>query len=462
VIALLDTDSADAVMASMLREVVVSQLQEATQLRVVKEADREAVARGFVVRGGLLRSGNVLSATVQLEDQETGVTLASTHLEGTASDSLAALGEMAQSLAQFVRRTVGSALDRKRLVEAHVPERAVTMVELGRQDMALGASLWGDRSAEPAVAAYRKADSMFAVAASLAGGWDLPWMSRAETAYRLMWIERLAGSGGPPAQRALVNRGLDYANEAVRRADDQAESLELRALLYEWAWLLSQPDSTGDSAEFLAWAEEDARRATELNPQRAGAWNVLGAILLHRGEWADAYWALGRAVAADTHLKHDTEILSRLFTAAWESGNDSGAQAWCDLLGERAGPGWPATACELYLMAGTSTPDLERVEELREQARSWAYWSAVAPQFDALAAVLHARAGESGRAREILAGLPASQADSELPYLEAWVLLELGEKEEALILLESHVATAPLLNASLLLSRRFRGLLGSE
>jgi DNA-binding SARP family transcriptional activator len=206
------------------------------------------------------------------------------HQAGAATAELpGGLDEMARVVAQFARREVGAALAARRLVEAPFPERAITMVQLGRQDMALGASLWRDRSTEGAMAAYAKADSMFAEAAQLAPQWDLPWIDRAETAYRLMWIQRRSEAGSREAERDLVAQGIRFAGEAIARNDRQAESLELRALLYEWQWLLAQPDASGGSAELLARAEEDARRATELDPHRARAWNVLGATLLHRG-----------------------------------------------------------------------------------------------------------------------------------------------------------------------------------
>jgi len=455
---------ADAAVARMLHGGVVSQLQEMTALRVVAEADKEAVARerGFVLRGNLLRMGEELQASVHLVDGESGTTLASTRLERPTAELPGGLDEMARAVAQFARREVGAALAARRLVEAPFPERAITMVQLGRQDMALGASLWRDRSTEGAMAAYAKADSMFAEAARLAPQWDLPWIDRAETAYRLMWIQRRSEAGSREAERDLVARGIRFAGEAIARNGRQAESLELRALLYEWQWLLAQPDASGGSAELLVRAEEDARRATELDPHRARAWNVLGAAFLHRGAWADAYWALGRAVAADTHLKNDAEIVLRLFTAAWETGNDEGARAWCDLLAERSGQGWPAASCRMHLMAGATVPDLGRLAAIRSQAETWPYWSSVAHQFDATRAVLLARAGESARAREILAGLPANPASSELPYLQAWAWLELGEVELARAMLERHIATSPVTLSFLFRSRRFLKLRGSE
>jgi DNA-binding SARP family transcriptional activator/TolB-like protein len=454
----LGANDAGAPMARMLQGVVVGHLQDMTALRVVAEAGRESVIRdrGFILRGDLLSLGQELRATIHLVDGESGAMLASTRLEKATADLPAELDDLARSVAQFARREVGAALAARRLAEAPVPEQAITLVRLGRQDMALGASLWRQRSPEAAVAAYWKADSMLVQATRLAPGWDLPWIDRAEAAYRLMWIQRVGGDGGGEAALELVARGVAMADEAVARDGRQPESLELRALLLQWQWLLEQPDASGSSAELLARSEADARRATELDPHRARAWNVLGGNLLYRGAWADAYWALGRAVSADTHLRNDAEILLRLFTAAWETGNVEGARSWCGLLGERSGGGWPVTVCRLHLLADAEAPDLLLLADLRAEGEGWPYWTSVAPEFEALGAVLHARAGEEGRAREILAGLPASGEGSDLPSYRAWALWELGDRGEARATLEAHVAEAPALWGGLLKSRRFQ------
>jgi DNA-binding SARP family transcriptional activator/tetratricopeptide (TPR) repeat protein len=458
------SDEGGAAVSEMLRGEVMTQLQEMTRLRVVGGADPDVLVRerGFVLKGNLLAMGDELQGSFRLVDGESGTALAGTSLEQAAPELPEALDAMARSVAHFVRQQVGAALEERRLLEANVPRQAIVAMALGKQDMALGASLWRDNSDDAAIATYQKADSMFTEAAHLAPRWDLPWISRAETSYRLMWIERRREGGSRSVEEALAEQGLRFADEALARQGEQAESLELRALFHEWLWLLSQPDPSGHSADVLAKAEEAARRATEVDPYRARAWNVLGAALLYRGEWAEAYWALGRAVEADTDLGNDTEILFRLFTAAWESGNANAARAWCSLLGERSRQGWPVVNCQLHLLADTETPSLQRVEELRRQAEQWSYWPSVAAQFDALAAVLHARAGDREGAQAILSRLLEAPPDSELPYLVAWALLELGEKERARGQIAEYVATYPAAPLSVLGSRRLRGREGSE
>jgi hypothetical protein len=154
-------------------------------------------------------------------------------------------------------------------------------------------------------------------------------------------------------------------------------------------------------------------------------------------------------VAADTHLKNDAEIVLRLFTAAWETGNDEGARAWCDLLAERIGTG----------VAGGELPDAPHGG--RNRSRSREARSDTEPGRDVAVLVQRCTSvrrpggrfstpvpGNRSRAREILAGLPAALASSELPYLQAWAWLELGEVELARAMLERPSLLLPLLSHS--------------
>jgi hypothetical protein len=452
----------EAPLAAALRVAVAEQLRGTSALTVVLENDGQLAGGlgGFVLGGAVLPAEEGVWVSVYLVDKDHNSLVASTRTNLVFADPTRRLEQAARDVARFVRHEIGAALAERRLSNAQASPKAIATVRLGRQDMALGAELWRQRSFGAAATAYRKSDSLFAEAIALAPEWDLPWLDRAELARQRMWAARRPGDEGVPAARAYAAEGVRLASEALARSGPDAGGLELRAKLHQWQWLLAGSGVDEAPGEWLLAAEEDARLATTLDPDRAGAWNLLGGILLYRGEWAEAYWALSRAVTLDAHLRNELEIVGRLFTAAWEMGNTGAAQAWCEEAGIRASGTWPAVNCEMHLMAEAEEPvELARLEDLRRKLQAQPSWPAMAHEFDGLSAVILARWGAEARAQELLAVLPPPQASHEAEYFRAWALVELGDRPGARDALEGYVAGAPAFRGARAESRRFGGLL---
>lgn len=458
----LEVGPTEAPLAAALRVAVSERLRGTSALSVVfGDTGQEGTGlRGFVLGGSVLPAEQGLWVSVYLVDKDCNSVVASTRTHLALADSARGLEHAARAVASFVRHEIGAALAERRLSNAQVSPKAIAMTRLGRQDMALGAELWRQRSFGAAATAYRKSDSLLAEAIRLAPGWDLPWLDRAQLAHQRMWAARRPGGEGVQAARGYAAEGVRFASEALARSGPDADGLELRAKLHQWQWLLADSDVDGGSGEWLLAAERDARLATTLYPDRAGAWNLLGGILLYRGEWAEAYWALSRAVTLDVHLRNELEIVGRLFTAAWEMGNTGAARPWCGEAAARAFGTWPAANCEMHLMADAEEPvDLARLEVLRKKLEAQPGWPAMAHEFDGLSAVILARWGAGARAQELLARLPPPQASHEAEYFRAWALLELGDRPGARDALEGYVAGAPALRGARAESRRFGGLL---
>lgn len=448
------------VAAGALGDQIVTHLQSMTGFNVVDGTEgtpARATPANFVLRGGLVRIGDHLQANVHLIDGRTGNAVASEQFDRTQPDSLATLDELSAAIANFTRRSIGAIEEERRIADADAPPGAITLVQLGRGDLKLADSLASAEIIGTAEAAYRKADSVFAEAADIAPQWGTPWTERAETAYKLVWLHQFAVDG--KGQERAIEKGelgIQFADRALKRAPDPVEALEVRALL-EWTlWNLKTAEGSGASGDLLLAAEKDARRVTAMTPRRARAWNVLGAISAQRGEWSDAYWALTRAVAADTYMQNNLEIILRLYMAAWETGNMEAARNWCDLAKQRVGDTWPTAYCLMGIEAVSDRPDTALIPKLRTQLSAQPGWNTVEAAFTALSAVLYARAGDAPHARRLLAKKSENPTDlPNLPVLRAWAWLEAGNEANARALLDGYVKVSPTARNGILRSRRF-------
>ncbi len=440
---------------------IVSRLQAVPTLRVVEHDEGAGVleARGFILRGNILRMGDRHRLSMHLVDSQTGTTFGAARIDGQVSDSLGVVDEWVQEAADFTQRSVGLALEKRHLAETNVPGEAILMVELGDADRALADSLLSQRAYRSTLAACAKADSMYAEAAATAPDWDLPWLRRAETASRCLWADWLKPSGSSRAARDRATQGVEFASEALRRNENSAEGYELRAVLNELRWTLSEADPRVRTVELLEETANDARRATRLDPYRPMAWKTLGGTLVTQGQWEEAYWAFGRALKANTHLKSSTEIEHRLCMAAWEAGNTAGAEGWCSWMESRDRDLWGIAICRAHLEAVKERPDPAVLDTMRPELERHASWEVGGrEEFGALLAVLHARAGETDEARAHLEDIDTESTDTDLPYLAAWAHLELGEEETARAMLDAFVTTAPAANQWVWKSRRFEAL----
>lgn len=458
----LHAESSAPVAVGALGDQIVTHLQAMTTLRIVDGTDGEP-ARGspadFILQGGVVRAGGQLAANIHVIDGRTGTTVASKRFERTDPDSLATLDDLGATIAEFTRRSIGAVLEDRRIANADVPEEAITLVQLGRADLQLADSLADARVIEAAKTSYGKADSVLAIASRYAPQWNRPWIERARVALGQMWIHMTEGNATWDTLRTTGDRGVRYANAALERTPGNVEALEAHALLTQYLWNMAPSDSAGLSAQLLAETETDARKVTTLAPHRAVSWNVLGGIAVQRGDWAEAYWALKRAVAADAYMQKNMEIILRLYAAAWETGNMDAAREWCSLATKRLGIVWATARCQMNVAAVMAKPDTALVATLRETLMQQPDWPRIRGSFNALAAVLYARAGARTRARRLLAethGAADLRADSPLP-LQAWAWLELGDKQRARSLLQRYVDGSSA-RKGILRSRRYSSL----
>ncbi|MEJ2186109.1 MAG: BTAD domain-containing putative transcriptional regulator [Gemmatimonadota bacterium] len=445
--------------AGALGDQIVTQLQSLTALNVVDGSDGEAIRRGridFVLRGGLLRAGERLQANIHLIDEKSGRTVASRRFERMNADSFATLDQLSAAIAAFTRRSIGAILEDRRIARADVPQLAIALVQLGRRDRRMADSLNNMQTWPAARAGYAKADSTFEEAASIAPAWNRPWIERTVTAYHRAVGRVWSGSDNGPLAVAIAREGVGYANASLDRSPGDVQTLEVRGLLELLLSNLLPSDSSRAIARFSKRAEADARRVTSVDPHRSRAWSVLGAVFQIQGDWNQAYWAFKRAAIEDTYMESDLQIILNLSSVAWEIGNMNAARQWCELAKSRVGMTWATASCEMRIEAVSERPDTSVVGRTRTLLTRQPEWEHVRDSFNALAAVLYARAGARAAARTLLAKTrPEAVGESnDLLPLEAWAWLELGNEPRARALLQRYVEDTPA-GRGILRSRRF-------
>ncbi|HYW12245.1 MAG TPA: BTAD domain-containing putative transcriptional regulator [Longimicrobium sp.] len=394
---------------------------------------------GSVVEGSVQRAGDSVRVTVQLVDAATRSHLESRTLLHPASGVLSLEDAVAREVSGFLRRRLGQEV---RLRQTRAGTRSEAALRLVWQ---ASEAREGARSAARAPAPgtdtersglLARADSLLALAERADPGWAHPALERGWVAYEAGRLSR-----GPPAD-ARFNAAQGAAARVLAREPGNGRALELRGVVrFERAARAgSGQEARVDSAEL------DLRAAVQAEPGLAGAWARLSQLLRYRGRVAESDVAARRALAEDAYLDEGPAILNQLFLSAMLLGDYPHARSLCSTGRQRFPADWQFLECELTLLredrsrpadperAWRLVAELDRVDPPERAAAGGRAYSPVYRQ--ALAAAILARAGQRDSARAVLARarrMVAGDAERtlDLAYDEAYVLLQLGEREAA-------------------------------
>jgi serine/threonine-protein kinase len=451
-----------------LRVISRSGVQPYRGRRVPLDSMVAALHPTTVVDGSIQRVGTGIRARVQLIDAASGTYVDSLSLERPLRDPVSLEQTVAQELAAGLRREMGREV---RLRTAPLGTTSALASELARKAQAAreeAREIAESPHAEdlgPAVDALRRADSLLALAARADPRWSRLWLDRG-------WVAAdRAGLLVGAARLAALREGLRIAEEAVRRAPDSADALELRGTIR--ARLVAESQAAPEEPDRLRKAEVDLRAALDRDSTLTRAWVTLSDLLWTKGSTAEAELAARRALREDTYLAEAPDVYRQLYFADLMLGNFAAAGEWCR-RGRLTFPDrWRFVECELTLMrhdvASRPNPDsawklvaaLERLDP-PDQARSEgrAYHTIYRR---VVAATISARAGRPNIARvEIARARRATAGDStlsmDLNYDEAYLRLVLGERDRALELLRKYVDARPLARDYLARDPLLRGL----
>jgi tetratricopeptide (TPR) repeat protein len=202
----------------------------------------------------------------------------------------------------------------------------------------------------------------------------------------------------------------------------------------------------------LPLAKADLRDALDARPELARAWNVLGQLLRGEGRYEEAAQAARNAFEADAYLDDAQAVLNDIFFAALYLERPDQARSWCRMGLQRFPSNANFAQCQLTLLgwfangrrqvdtAWRLLGEIERRDSLGVLSPMWGYRRM-------LVATVLARSGLGDSARAVIQrvkrGTPDHPGSSDVTDIEAYVRLQLGERDAAMSLLEAYLQARP-------------------
>jgi tetratricopeptide (TPR) repeat protein len=246
-----------------------------------------------------------------------------------------------------------------------------------------------------------------------------------------------------------LRRALDLTEKVLARQPTSAEALALRGELRHRLVFLAYPAGP-DS--LLPLAKADLRDALDARPDMARAWNVLGQLFHAEGRFVEAVQAARNAFEADAYLDDVQSVLFDLFFGSLYLDRFDEARTWCRTGLERFPSNPNFAQCELTLLGWSAKGrrqadaawrllgDIERRDSAGVLSPMWGYRRML------VASVL-ARSGLADSARAVIERVRREAREhpgsSDVTDIEAYVRLQLGEREVAIKLLESYLEVIP-------------------
>ncbi len=452
-------DSSLGYLADGLTEALIADLGQVRTLDVLSRSgvapfrgrlvEPDSVARvldaGTIVEGDVAGAGSRVRVTVRLVDGESGVDIRRQSFDLPAGDQLKIRDSLAQQVALFLRELLGPEI---RLREERAGTKSVeawTLVQRGERARKDAQRAYRGDDRVTAVARSAEADSLLATAERADNRWPVPPTLRGRVAYERSRFERAA----PEAERFL-QVALTHAGHALALDPRNPDALELRGTArYRRLELGLEPDSRRADS-LLASAEADLLAATTANVAQVGAWNILSVLYYQKQDNVQANFAARRAYEADAFLSAADQVLWRLYATSYDLEQFQQASDWCDKGRQRFPQNSRFLECRLWLMtSGAVSPDPDLAWQLADQVAA----GRPEPQREftrhlmqiVVASVL-AKANHPDSARQVLLRArvaPDVDPALELAGYEAWVRAQLGDKDEALRLLQEYLVANP-------------------
>ena len=452
-------------LADGLTESLISELGQVSALDVIsaggmrqfrgKDVSRDSIAHvleaGTLVDGTVAPEGNNVRVTMRVVDGNSDAQFDQASVVESPGNPLALRTKLGEQLSIMLRQWLRDEIRVRQLRAGTQNPNAWSLVQRAEKMRKDADSL--DRGGNPSGAARQlaSADTMLARAESLDRRWSEPLVLRGRIADRQQGL-----SADPTEASTWINVGLAYADSAVTLDPRDADALELRGTLRIRPIARGFVEDKRKVDDLVRSAEQDLRAAIAVNPTQAGALNVLSAIESLKHDAVESHNLAQRAYEADAYLTSAPEILWRLYATSYDLESFINAQKWCDEAARRFPNSFVAARCRLWIMTAKGIrPDPDEAWR-----RAAAYERAAPPQQrqyfrhegQIVVADVLGRAGQAGQAgladsaRRVLVRARADRTidpRGELMGYEAFVRTQLGDKKEAVDLLQRYLTDYP-------------------
>jgi serine/threonine-protein kinase len=467
------SDKSLGYLADGLTESLINDLSQVPALDVVStsgvkqfigaDVPRDIIARalevGTHVEGGVESEGQRARVTLRLVDASSGTDFREASIVESLRDPLVLKSRLADTLTVMLREWLGEEIRLRRSRASTDNPVAWSLVQRAAKLRKDADALDLAGQSDSAVKLLVTADSVLAQAESLDAKWAEPIVARGQVAARQEKFTKL-----PADAMKWINAGIGFADRAIALDPRNADAYELRGILRIRPVPRGFIEDKRQIADLVRAAEQDLRAAIAINPTQANALYVLSQIAYVKHDAVESHNLAQRAYDADAYLASAPEILWALYTTSYDLESFPNAQKSCDQLKQRFPKHPLAARCQLWIMTAkgiTSDPAeaYRRAEEYTNAApparREYTRHEAQIVVADVIGREAE-KVGMAGdlagqkalldSARRVLVrarGDRTIDPRGELVGYEAFVRAQLGDKKQAVDLIQQYLTDHP-------------------
>lgn len=289
--------------------------------RVPYDSILGAVEAGSLVEGSITTLQNDLVVTTQLFEAESQVHQASWVYARPDTMPAALVTEVADSIADEIRRTIGREVAEDRVRSSTDVPEAMTLYRRAQAILTNEAPKAWREEARRGVALLDEADRLLAEAERLDPEWIEPTLLRIEAAESKA---QLMGGAGT-MDRAVLRTALDHVDRALVMTADSAPLLERRGTL---RFTLAEHSDAESAHELFRLAENDLREASRLDPDRPRTWLTLSRVVGRQGRLGEAYGYAEKAYESDSFLQLTSSVMAQLVNTLLNLERIDEAMSW--------------------------------------------------------------------------------------------------------------------------------------